>query len=189
MVTMLWSTSSPTELIGRKSSPSATNIWVGGWGRPQSVTAGNRVDCPRCNSLTIGQTIQIESKAMRNWGLGELWPLSCLVKDKLTLHFHSLSTNKYIMHLKSSTCSGHLPIQVQAPGYCNTQSLTTSMALITMRTAKCSLFLQHKYVVYLKFKSSGDMNWLVGPAILALLYSLPMPMWTIKFFIFSLVFC
>jgi len=76
------------------------------------------------------------------------------------------------MHLKRNTCSGHLPIQVQALGYRNTQSLTTSMALMTMETAKCSLLLQHKYVVYSQFKSSSDMKWLVGPAILALLYRL-----------------
>jgi len=98
--------------------------------------------------------------------------ISC--QRQTTLHFPFLSNNKYIMHLKSSTCSGHLPIQVQALGYCNTQSLTTSMALMTMKIAKCSLFLQHKYVVYSQFKSSSDMQWLVGPAIVALLYRLSM---------------
>jgi len=99
--------------------------------------------------------------------------ISC--QRQTTLHFPFLSTNKYIMHLKSSMCSCHLPIQVQALGYCNTQSLT-SVALMTMKTAKRSLFLQHKYVVYSQFKSSSDMQWLVGPTILALLYRLHMPM-------------
>lgn len=64
----------------------------------------------------------------------------------------------------SPTNSGNesmLIVCVQTLGYCNMQSITRRMALMTMKTAECTLFLHHQYVMYSQFKISSYLKWLV----------------------------
>lgn len=64
----------------------------------------------------------------------------------------------------SSTNSGNdimFIVSVRTLGYCNMQSLMTSVALMTTKTAECTLFLHHQYVKYSQFKSGSYFKWLV----------------------------